>query len=84
MAQTSRSVGASMPVSGAPSRWPLVGFSVPTSSSVFAPLAVKAVPAWQAAQFRLRNSVLPSLAAVVSVVADGRNGVSSKRFSEAT
>jgi len=72
----------SLPVKLAPSRLPLVGFKVPTSCRLAAPLSVNPVPAWQATHFAA-NTVFPAAAALVRVPSAWRHGLGAKVFSEA-
>ena len=71
-----------MPVSGAPSRVPLEGFSVPMFFSVLAPLSVNAVPEWQDTQFAA-NTALPAVAPAVKLPSELRYGVGKKSVSDA-
>src|SRR6185369_2840805 len=84
VAQTSRSVGMSMPVNGPNSRAPLDGLIVPTLADVFSPLPVNATPLWHAAQFIDVNTVLPAVALADSADALGRAGAGANVFSDAT
>ncbi len=84
MAQTSRNVGTSMPVSGPPSRVPLVCLIVPMLTAVFTPLLVNAAPLWHAAQFCEVNTALPAAALADSAPALGRAGAAANVFSEPT
>ena len=67
--QTSRNVGMSMPVSAAPRRLPLLGFSVPTFCGPITAELVNAVPPWQPAQPWARNTARPAVPAVLSAPA---------------
>src|SRR6185436_6944813 len=84
VAQTSRSVGTSLPVNGPPRRSPLSSVIVPMFSGLLLALFVKAEPLWQLPQFFDWNTCLPATAAAVSVPSAFRSGLGEKAFSEAT
>src|SRR5262245_2129110 len=84
VAQTSRSVGMSIPVKDAPRRLPLSALMVPTFCGLLVPLFVKAVPPWQLPQFFDSKSVLPATPAVVRLPSAFRYGLGANVLNEFT
>ena len=84
VAQTSRSVGTSIPVRVPLSLVPLLVLIVPTLAGLSAALREKAEPLWQEPQFCEMNKALPAAPSVLSVAASGRYGLGSKASSDCT
>ena len=78
VAQASRSVGMSIPVSGPPRRLPLSAVMVPMFCGLLLALLVNAVPPWQPAQFLDWKSGRPLTAAAVRLPSGLRNGLEGK------